>query len=1240
MTIEIKVQKTEVTVLGAQTPVQVMKVISEGTPGPAGLGWTPVFAIITDGARRVYQITDWTGGTGSKPATGQYVSVTGFTAVLTDAVDVRGDTGVGGATGAEGDDGWSPITAIVIDGERRVLQVTDWTGGTGIKPAVPRYIGAAGFTTVLSDAIDIRGSIGATGASGATGGTGAGGATGPAGTEGDDGWSPVTTIISDGSRRVLQVSDWTGGTGTKPAFPRYISASGFTTVLANAIDIRGSIGATGAAGAAGATGATGPAGATGAEGDDGWSPITAIVTDGARRVLQVTDWTGGTGTKPAAPRYISASGFTTVLADAIDIRGTAGATGGAGATGAAGADGWSPITAIVTDGERRVLQVTDWTGGTGTKPAFPRYISASGFTTVLSDAIDIRGAAGSGSGSSFTVYEVPTFVGNATTDTATFAAALATGKPILLTAPVTVNATLVPLANQEIKGVEGADIIVSMANAGPGTIFNLNGLTGVKLKTFKIDGNKANTSSLSCITMASSLKCSLIDLDLLNVSGPGEGAVLLSGTAYDNHLERVNSVGSESTAIGISGALAQRNTVIDCGLETNGLFGVRLGEGANGNLIMCNRTTDSVAELVGVTSDCHSNRILGNHAENTGDNGISVSGYDNLVANNHCVLNDRAGIWIWGSFNTVVGNVCKNNNLDTLTTFAGIGVSSNYGGTGQHNTIVGNTIDDSQATPTQRGVRIAGTGYTTWVTGQVIVVGDYRVFGLNIYYATSAGTTGATAPVHTSGTVTDGTVSWRYTRSFLLTASSNYNVVSDNKIGRFFSAAYFDSANWVTNTLDETTTGLHGLRANQHDFYANNNLNLSLISGYAQFSRGMVYKRTATTVSYTILTTDYLVEVTSTAAARTITLPATGRVTGMMYIIKDTSGGAATNNITIERNTANIDGGTVNPVINANHGWIIVYWNGTQWSTIKDTVTAAETPANIIALSAPPSNVVVDSDLLKLVRDVAGTPTFVKLPLDVMSTYVSDEILYPIQRVITTASTITRADHRKFIDVAGLFTVTPDAAATLGNGFWVDILNTGTSIVTIAALGLSLFPKQAFRLMSNGTSLSARNLTRNAEISRQTLASGSTTVAFAKGWNRQRLILDHVTISVTGNLNMQISKAGAVLASTQYFSTIHYPSAATSGETPAHSVAVSFSEVMVGLLGSNQVVGTIDFFAVNDGGALSWTSRLMGYHSAQARYQEQRAGGRINVVGPFDSVLLTSGASVLGGNVIVEGFSP
>lgn len=49
-----------------------------------------------------------------------------------------------------------------------------------------------------------------------------------------------------------------------------------------------------------------------------------------------------------------------------------------------------------------------------------------------------------------------------------------------------------------------------------------------------------------------------------------------------------------------------------------------------------------------------------------------------------------------------------------------------------------------------------------WVTGTNFAAGSYCFNNGNYYQTTAGGTTGATAPVHTSGSVSDGAVTWTY----------------------------------------------------------------------------------------------------------------------------------------------------------------------------------------------------------------------------------------------------------------------------------------------------------------------------------------------------------------------------------------------------------------------------------------------------------------------------------------------
>ncbi len=69
--------------------------------------------------------------------------------------------------------------------------------------------------------------------------------------------------------------------------------------------------------------------------------------------------------------------------------------------------------------------------------------------------------------------------------------------------------------------------------------------------------------------------------------------------------------------------------------------------------------------------------------------------------------------------------------------------------------------------------------YEQWATGQSISgAGVYRKSGSQHYVSTGSGTTGATAPSHTSGTVSDGAVSWTWVDSV---DRSIFNIREDNR---------------------------------------------------------------------------------------------------------------------------------------------------------------------------------------------------------------------------------------------------------------------------------------------------------------------------------------------------------------------------------------------------------------------------------------------------------------------------
>lgn len=64
-----------------------------------------------------------------------------------------------------------------------------------------------------------------------------------------------------------------------------------------------------------------------------------------------------------------------------------------------------------------------------------------------------------------------------------------------------------------------------------------------------------------------------------------------------------------------------------------------------------------------------------------------------------------------------------------------------------------------------------------WVTGQAVSIGDLRSANGKVYKSNTAANCGATRPSHTSGTASDGTVTWQHWRGAYETALSDDDIV-------------------------------------------------------------------------------------------------------------------------------------------------------------------------------------------------------------------------------------------------------------------------------------------------------------------------------------------------------------------------------------------------------------------------------------------------------------------------------
>ncbi len=103
-----------------------------------------------------------------------------------------------------------------------------------------------------------------------------------------------------------------------------------------------------------------------------------------------------------------------------------------------------------------------------------------------------------------------------------------------------------------------------------------------------------------------------------------------------------------------------------------------------------------------------------------------------------------------------------------------------------------------------------------------------------------------------------------------------------------------------------------------------------LVSNKFIFQAGMRNKTTSVAATpYTILSSDRFLLVDTSSLTITVNLPTTP-ILGDTYTIKDSTGSAATRNITVSGNGTNIEGAASQP-INTNFGRISVIYNGTQW---------------------------------------------------------------------------------------------------------------------------------------------------------------------------------------------------------------------------------------------------------------------------------------------------------------------
>ncbi|MDR6818511.1 parallel beta-helix repeat protein [Neorhizobium sp. 2083] len=326
-------------------------------------------------------------------------------------------------------------------------------------------------------------------------------------------------------------------------------------------------------------------------------------------------------------------------------------------------------------------------------------------------------------------------------------------------------------------------VIKNVATASGSTVPG-NNLDRVSLSGFTIDGGRSVTHTTGWpITLTNCRDCEIENMYFVNapsetivirdgslrckvrrcvfeIQGNGSGHIyLLNGgdghEVYKNYFK--NSVGG---CIWLSGDILN-TTIVENWCDT------------------------SAYELIGVRYGCNGGLILGNRARQTGDNGISVTGDGWVVCGNTCHENAHNGIGLYGSANTVFGNQLRDNGKTGGTQYSGLLLQAAFGGLCQSNNVQDNIMERKAGlvTEQQYGIRAIGLSYSAWATATAVSAGDFRYNAGKLYEAQNSGTTGATAPTHTSGTASDGTVNWKYCGATTGTSSIprvNKNTVRGN----------------------------------------------------------------------------------------------------------------------------------------------------------------------------------------------------------------------------------------------------------------------------------------------------------------------------------------------------------------------------------------------------------------------------------------------------------------------------
>jgi parallel beta-helix repeat protein len=326
---------------------------------------------------------------------------------------------------------------------------------------------------------------------------------------------------------------------------------------------------------------------------------------------------------------------------------------------------------------------------------------------------------------------------------------------------------------------------------------------------------------------------------------------------------------------------------------------------------------------------CYSNAIQGIQIRYTNEGGSTIGSSHvtcagNVIYNHTSTNGDAGGILVNGDDIVLFGNLIYSNAFGVnLTDISGISCTNCFFG---DNTVRNNS---------NVGIRIGSTAVTNMILDNNVVTGNAshglytitRVMVQGGIYAgnTGGGHNGIYLDTGSDGSIIDGAFVFdNADNGILVNAGANHeirNCYFANIVGTNQGRAMYEAGG-----AGPTVMLNNRIKAMSNEPYHFDNAS----SRYYDYQTyGTV---TITTATYTAIADDSII-LCNRAGTITVTIPNPSKFQGRVITVKDVSGAANTNNITVAGAAGNIDG-AANKVINTAYGVLRLTNDGTNWFTI------------------------------------------------------------------------------------------------------------------------------------------------------------------------------------------------------------------------------------------------------------------------------------------------------------------